>query len=238
MTESLFIEIIGALGVGSYVLSYALLQTGVIKGNGYVYPGMNLAGASFVAVSLLNNWNTWQALISVFFATFSIIGIIRHYRHTRKLAFNAEEEAFFEARFFPLVSRLNMRRLLDRGAWESLAPGSVLTTQDEAVTHLTYLAEGGVDIVVDGQTIAQPGPGEFIGELGCLSRNPASATAVLNQPSRVFRITSDALAGLLRNNPELNGQVEAALAGNVRSKLLATNRKLQAVLAAQAQDTR
>lgn len=231
---SVFIEIIGALGVGSYVLSYALLQTGVIKGNGYIYPTMNLAGASFVAVSLMNNWNPWQALISVFFMAFSIIGIVRHYRHNRRLVFDDTEEAFFQGRFFPLVSRLNMRRLLDRGRWEDATPGTVLTTQGERVDHLTYIAEGGAEIVVDGQTIADIGAGEFVGEMGCLSQSPASATAIIDRPSHVFRIRSDALANLLRNNPEFRGQMEFALAGNVRSKLLATNRRLRSVLANRA----
>lgn len=234
MSQSLLIEIVGSLGVVSYVLSYALLQTGVIRGNGYVYPAMNLIGACCVATSLLNNWNLWQLLISILFAGFSIVGMTRVYLANRQLHFEPREKRLHETRF-SMLTRGDMRRVLAAGQWEDLAPGHVLTTQDEPVAQLAYIDRGGVDVEVNGHKIVEVGRGEFIGELASLTSGAASATVIVNQPSTCFMIPSETLRAMVRGKPDLRAQLEFAFAGNIRSKLLATNARLHAVLAAQAQ---
>jgi len=234
MTSTVAIEIIGALGLINYVLSYALLQLGIIRGNGYIYPAMNLMGATFVAVSLLNSWNTWSALTSVAFTIFSIIGMGRVYLHSRELKFDPRESSIYHQRF-PLLSRRDMRKILGQGAWVEGAPGDLLTTQGAPVTDLRYIYAGGVDILVGGQRIADVGTGELIGELACLHGGPASATVALNQPTEYFTIKSDALKALTKGNVDLRAQLEFSFAGNVQSKLVATNARLEAALKALAE---
>lgn len=235
MTQILLIEIIGSIGVLSYVLSYALLQTGVIKGNGYIYPAMNLVGAGFVAISMLNNWNLWSFLISVSFAVFSVIGMTRVYLAHRKLQFAPREQHMHTTRF-GMLTRGDMRKLLRAGAWVEMSAGHVLTTQGEAVAQLAYIAEGGVDVLVNDHKIVDVGPGEFIGELASLSSGAASATVILNQPSNCFIVPSERLRALVRGNADLRAELEFAFAGNIRSKLLATNERLQEVLAEHARE--
>ncbi|WP_106607989.1 cyclic nucleotide-binding domain-containing protein [Shimia abyssi] len=87
-----------------------------------------------------------------------------------------------------------------------------------------------MNIVVGGNVIAELGSGEFIGEMACLAKGPASATVEINQPSRYFSISSDALNGLIRKNAEIEAHLEAAFAHAVRAKLVATNARLQAAL--------
>ncbi len=229
MQPNFLVEVIGALGVLSYVLSYALLQMGILRGNGYLYPLMNLLGASFVAVSLLTAWNVWSALISLSFGAFSIIGMTRVYLHRRELSFDPREAAIYHQRF-PLLSRRDMRKVLSQGAWLSGTEGDTLTTQGEPVTNLRYIYEGGVDILVGGQRIADIGTGELIGELACMRKGPASATVVMNQPTEYFSISSDALKAMTKSNGDLLAQLEFSFAGNVQSKLVATNARLEAAL--------
>lgn len=231
MPSSFVIEIIGAIGLLNYVLSYALLQLGIIRGNGYLYPAMNLMGAAFVAVSMLNSWNTWSALTSVAFTIFSIIGMTRVYLHSRELKFDPRESAIYLQRF-PLLSRRDMRKVLSQGQWVEGAEGDVLTTQGAPVTDLRYLNEGGVDILVGGQRIADVGSGELIGELACMRKGPASATVVLNQPTEYFTVSTDALKALTKGNADLRAQLEFSFAGNVQSKLVATNARLEQALKA------
>lgn len=223
------IEIIGLIGVAGYVLSYALLQTGVIKGNGYLYPSMNLVGASFVAISLLNNWNMWSFLTSVMFTTFSLIGITRVYLANRKLHFTDQEQRLFDERF-GMLTRGDMRRVLNAGEWMQGRKGELLTKQGEPVRQLSYIFEGGVDILLNNRKITEVGAGEFIGELASLSGGVASATVRLNQPSLTFVIPATKLRALVRGKPDLRAQLEFSFAGNIRSKLLATNARLHAVL--------
>ena len=132
MTVGLVIEIIGSLGVLSYVGSYALLQLGIIKGSGYLYALMNLAGAVFVAISLVNNWNTWSAMVSVAFTAFSLIGITRIYLSTRGPRFNDEEQHLLDKRF-KTMSPADMRRVLNNGQWVDGAVGDCLTRQGAPV---------------------------------------------------------------------------------------------------------
>lgn len=226
MTARLVIEIIGSLGVLSYVASYALLQLGIIKGSGYIYALMNLAGAVFVAISLLNNWNMWSALVSFAFTMFSLIGITRIYLSSRGLRLTPQEQDLWDQRF-KTMSRGDLRRVLNKGRWVDGAEGDGLTQQGEPVTRLVYLSRGGVDIHSGGQRIAQVGAGEFIGELACMTKGPASATVTLNQPTRYFEVSSDALIKMAKSNPDLRAQLEFAFAGNIQSKLRATNRLLE-----------
>ncbi len=231
MYTELLVEMSGVLGVLCYVGSYALLQLGVIRGSNYSYAFLNLGGAVFVAISLLNNWNTWSALVSLSFTVFSVVGIIRVYRASRGLRFNQEEADFNAARLSTMPSR-DVRRFLSRGVWINGAKGQKLTTQGEPVTHLRYLASGSVDIIVGGQRIAEVGKGEFIGELACMKKGPASATVVLNQDTRFFQISSEALNALVRGKPDFRAHLEFAFAGNIQSKLVATNALLEQALKA------
>ncbi|MEX0369308.1 MAG: hypothetical protein AB3N09_01665, partial [Tateyamaria sp.] len=72
-----YFQIAGFAGVAFYLGSYALLQLGVVRGNGYPYALMNLAGASLVLVSLVTGWNLFSAIIQISWITLSIVGIAR-----------------------------------------------------------------------------------------------------------------------------------------------------------------
>ena len=110
--------------------------------------------------------------------------------------------------------------------------GEVLTQQGAPVEARSYLAAGGVDIDVGGQIIAQVGPGQFIGEMACMTSGAASATVRLNQPTRYFSAPSDALRRLVKRNPDIAPHLDLAFSGNIRSKLMATNTVLEKTMKA------
>lgn len=233
MDVSLIFEIAGFAGVAFYLGSYGALQAGLVSGNSYTYAVLNLIAASLVLVSLFGGWNTWSAIIQVSWIAISIGGFLRVWLITRSLRFNPEEEALIRTRF-PILRRLDARRLLDRGTWRDGQPDEELTRQGVPVDALTYIASGGVEIEVDGKVIAQVGSAELIGEMACMSKGPASATVRLTQPSRIFSVPADALIRLAKSNPELGAQIDFALAGNMRSKLVSTNALLHQALSGDA----
>ena len=51
-----FYNVVGFIGVGFYVIAYALLQTKRVN-QGVVYTMLNLIGALLVMVSLIKHWN-------------------------------------------------------------------------------------------------------------------------------------------------------------------------------------
>ncbi|MEO0634537.1 MAG: cyclic nucleotide-binding domain-containing protein [Pseudomonadota bacterium] len=226
-------QIAGFAGVAFYLGAYGALQFGLVRGNGYPYALLNLAAAALVLVSLFASWNLFSAIIQISWISLSIIGMLRVWILTRGLRFNAEEQDLLNAHF-PTLRKIDARTMLRAGHWRDLAPGDALTEQTLPVTQLSYIHTGGVDIEVGGQIIADVGPGGFIGEMGCMASAPASATVRVNQPTRIFAISSDALRRLVRRNPDLRPHLELAFSGNTRAKLMATNAKLEQSLKSHA----
>ena len=219
-------QLAGFVGVAFYLGAYGLLQLGVLRGNGYPYALMNLAAAALVLVSLLTSWNLFSAIIQISWITLSILGMARVWLMTRGLRFSGEEQALLDTHF-PTLRRFDARKLLAAGTWTNCAPGETLTVQDTPVMQLSYIHRGGVDIEVGGQVIAQVGPGGFIGEMGCMTSAPASATVRINAPTRIFVLSSVVLRRLVKRNPDLGPHLEFAFSGNTRAKLMATNALLQ-----------
>lgn len=221
-----YYQLAGYGGVAFYLGSYGLLQLGLLKGGSYLYAGLNAMAAGLVLVSLLRDWNLFSAIIQISWISLSIIGIARVWILNNMLRFSDEEKKLLDSRF-PAMRAVDAKKLLNAGAWHDAGEGQLLTRQGEPVTALTYLASGGVDIEVGTQVIATVGPGQFIGEMACMTSGPASATVRLNQPTRYFSVSSDALRRLVRRHFEIAAHLDVAFSGNVRSKLVATNALLE-----------
>lgn len=67
---------IGFVGVFCYLGSYFLLSLKKLDGNGYAYLYINLFGALFVAISLIDNFNAPSFVIQTSWIVLSIYGII------------------------------------------------------------------------------------------------------------------------------------------------------------------
>lgn len=226
-----YYQVAGYGGVAFYLGSYGLLQLGVLKGTSYTYAGMNLMAAALVLVSLFRDWNMFSAIVQISWITLSIAGIARVWFLSNMLRFNAEEKTLLK-NHFPTLRPIEAKKLLDTGLWRNGDIGDLLTQQGMPVDALTYLASGGVDVDVGGQIIAQVGPEQFIGEMACMTSGPASASVRLNQPTRYFSASSNALRRLVKRNPDIAPHLDLAFSGNIRSKLLATNVVLEKTMKA------
>ena len=65
----------GLAGVLSYVLSYSLLQLGLLDGNGLRYSVANVGAAALVLVSLTNDFNLASAIIQVVWIVVGLTGL-------------------------------------------------------------------------------------------------------------------------------------------------------------------
>jgi hypothetical protein len=70
-------DVIGYVGVSIYLISYMLLSMKKINGNGRPYLLCNLFAASFVVVSLIENFNAPSFAIQSCWIVLSIIGLIK-----------------------------------------------------------------------------------------------------------------------------------------------------------------
>ncbi len=79
MNYSIF-DLIGNVGVFLIIFSYLLLQTNKIKSTDVRYSLMNVFGAIFVIISLIENFNMSAFVIEAFWVLISIIGIVKYFK--------------------------------------------------------------------------------------------------------------------------------------------------------------
>ena len=88
---------IGIVGVGFYLGSYAMLQTGILKGAGLTYTILNLIAASCVAISLIDAFNLSSLVIQLSWITISLIGLSRLYLFRCMHRFSLDDRKFGDA---------------------------------------------------------------------------------------------------------------------------------------------
>jgi hypothetical protein len=157
----------GVLGVLSLVLylgSYLSLQLGLIRGDGWLFPTLNLAASLSLILSLTAQFNLYSMMVEVAWAVISVIGLIRLYIIYKYFHFTDEEQAAAK-RLGPGLAKDRFRKLLSRGNWSDVSPGHVLTREGLPVTHLIYVASGVCRIEIDGTIVATIGAGGLIGEM-------------------------------------------------------------------------
>jgi CRP-like cAMP-binding protein len=214
----------GMLGVGFYLLSYALLQFGFLRGSGYTYALMNLVGASLVLFGLTVNFNLPSAIIQLSWILISTVGLIRIYLIHSRLRFNAEEDAFRRA-VLPEMPRALARKMLNQAVWSDAEPGMRLTEEGAPVMHLYYLAEGAADVTLSGEAIATIRQG-LIGEMNVMEKGAASATVEISAPSRLVCFSGETLRRMAASDTEFRAFLELHLSQSTRSKLVAANTRL------------
>jgi CRP-like cAMP-binding protein len=212
----------GLLGVAIYLASYAALQMGFVRGQGYAYASLNCAAASLVLVSMINAFNLSSAVIQVSWIVISIIGLVRFYILSHRARFSDEERELLQDAF-PTLDKVHARRLLDLGSWNTGEPNSVLTETGIPVPYLVYLTTGAADVLVSGQQVAVIREKSFIGDMTALSGDPATATVILSVPSRYFAIPAAPLRYALKRDEDFRRGIDSVLSSSVRDKLIRSN---------------
>ena len=102
----------------------------------------------------------------------------------------------------------------------------MLTEEHEPVLHLVYLAEGEASVDSGGRLVALIQKQSFIGEITCLTGEPASGTVALTKPSLYFAIEAEQLREFTKSKPDVGNLLELAFAKQLRHKLVALNKSV------------
>jgi CRP-like cAMP-binding protein len=218
-------DTMGSLGVTLYIGAYLALQLGLIRGNGYLYPALNLVAGAAVLFSLMDMFNRYSALTQIAWITISVIGIVRMYLVRRFLRLHPEEEKAANA-LIPLLARDRARRFLKNGEWRSGEAGEVLAREGEPLNALIYIADGRCRIERDGVPVAVSGPGGIIGEMTFRSGQAATATVVAETPTRRLHFEAAPLRRFLARNEDVGHALELSISADLRGKLASTTRRL------------
>jgi CRP-like cAMP-binding protein len=94
--------------------------------------------------------------------------------------------------------------------------GKEFVTQGDVGREAFVIIEGTADVVRNGQTIANLGPGDCVGELALLDHGPRTASVVAATPLTVLVLGPREFLGVLDEVTTLSHKILAALASRVR----------------------
>jgi len=89
--------------------------------------------------------------------------------------------------------------------------GTELVRQGEFAYEFFVIEEGGAEVVRDGERVAELGPGDFLGEMGIVSKATRNATVTTTSKSKVIVMTEQDFRSMSRSNPDIASRIEAAV---------------------------
>ena len=92
----------------------------------------------------------------------------------------------------PIFSELSpeeARRLATFATETSAAQGQILLKEGDYSVELIAIEEGTAEVLQGGRTIATLHPGDLIGEMGLLEREPRNADVIATSPMRLMKLT-------------------------------------------------
>ncbi len=103
-------------------------------------------------------------------------------------------QAMAELREHPAFRHLSSEALgglIEHGRWITASAGEAIITQGEEGDAFYAIRSGRVDVLRDGETIGQLGPGDHFGETALLTDEPRNASVVAHTPARAFRLSRE-----------------------------------------------
>ena len=112
-------------------------------------------------------------------------------------------------------SKRELRQIAQIADEIDLREGKEMTRQGERGREFFVLLEGEADVTKDGQSINRLGAGDFFCEIALVSDSPRTATVTATSPVRALVITDRSFKRLLKDQPEIQSKVLAALAARL-----------------------
>jgi CRP/FNR family transcriptional regulator, cyclic AMP receptor protein len=122
-----------------------------------------------------------------------------------------------EVYLFRRCSRHELQLLAGIADELTVEAGRVLCEAGTVARECFVVAEGEAEVRVDGHVVATIGPGESIGEIALLTREPRSATVVTTAPCDLYVIDGNRFDALLEDIPRLARSLLEELSDRLRN---------------------
>ena len=156
-------------------------------------------------------WNSLFTIVNVVQITLLIM--------ERRPVFLGEDELRLYRNVFRTLTPREFSKLLLIADWKHTTEGEVLLEQDEPISQLALVSGGTASVEIDGRHIADVGPGQFIGEMGFLTQQPASASVVSRIPLDILSWPAERLREYLQDAPQLHVKFQGILGADLVEKL-------------------
>lgn len=130
-----------------------------------------------------------------------------------------QDEALLATTILPGESGRAIRRLLKLARWRSVEPGATLLREGQRVDELLFVTDGAARIEKGGSLVAICSRGDFVGEMGFVSGEAATATVVADRPMRLASFDAAVLKASLATDKDLQHALEASFNRNLIGKL-------------------
>lgn len=114
-------------------------------------------------------------------------------------------------------------KLLKAAEWKDALPGEILTRQDAAMDALYFLCSGRASVEVNGSFVTYLEKGAFIGEIAYLTNNLATATVVVDEPSRILAFSKLRMATVTAADKEISAIIYQLLGRDLAVKMRRSN---------------
>ena len=121
---------------------------------------------------------------------------------------NRIQGAVLDSELGRALSRREFDVIERRGTEVRLPAGRQVMTENTPGRECMLVIEGALDVARGGVELARVGPGDFVGEMALLNREPRSATVTVVEPTVAFAFSRRDFASLLMECPGLAGFVQ------------------------------
>ncbi|GAA6159137.1 hypothetical protein NBRC116589_13110 [Ruegeria sp. HU-ET01832] len=222
-TSLQIVTLVGVCGAGLYILNYFMLQMGVIRGTGILYPVLTIIAASCVLISMAEEFNLAGSIIQMAYILISVLGLLRGYLSRHLVRFSEDERQFIALHLESLKPH-QARRLLNTATVKEFPTGDILIEEGKTTDFLGFVLTGRTTILKDGHVINCCGSDEILGELTFGLGLPATATVIATEPTRCLVFDNIKLTRLLKRNRHIDDALKAAHFRHARQKLLSSNK--------------
>lgn len=137
----------------------------------------------------------------------------------RRPVFLGEDELRIYNMVFRSLTPREFMKLISIAEYSNVEEGQELLKQHEPITHLTLLAKGRSRVEVDGRPVAEVMPGQFVGEMGFLTDQNASASVHASLDVECLAWPVEKLKALFRENHVLHVKFQGILGVDLVEKL-------------------
>lgn len=199
-----------------FLLAVSYLVTNIVWLRAIAVLALTLEGIYFYAGSDKPLWIGifWAAV----FVIINVVQLARIYREQMLVKLSAEDKLLHSGVFAGL-SAVQLQRIINIGKWRSVPKGTKLTVEGEAVPEVLVLVAGAAKVVSHQRLVAVLHAGALIGEIGFVTKRPATATVIAHVESRIFAVDTTKLETLFSKHPDMALSVHHVVELDLSSKL-------------------
>jgi len=135
-----------------------------------------------------------------------------------------KEKELYETMFKGLTP-VEFLKITKVAEWKKFNTPLPIITQGKPVKDLILIYNGTVDVLVNGNKVAELKDGQFVGEMSFLTEKPATATCRVEHNAECLVWPQKDFKDLLKRNPSLYFTIQSLLSEQVSNNLVSSSQK-------------